>query len=176
MTTPESVDEMLALITTATNRLGEDVGAALDEDTTPDIAVILLYRIREARKALAELEASVEGTAAGRMPSSKPLQVGTLIAERKGGAIRKQWEHDRVAWDVIRARLATENDGQVPSDAEMATAVLVRDALLNCAQISGWRTTQLRPLGLDPDRYATVERGRRTVHVTAAIPDDLPAA
>jgi len=179
--TPPDVDDVKALddlgatltdLAEAVARLSDDVPAALDVDDSSEAVVRLLADLREQRKQLAEMEAYVEAAAVKRLKYGQQ-QVGEFIAEVKGGKDRKSWQHDDLAWAVCRPIAVNENTGEVVT--EIAEIIdQVRSRLLNCAQVSGWRVTQLRPLGIDPERYCESTPGRKTVQVTPAI--EGPAA
>ena len=152
---------------TAITDLADDVPAALDVDDTTEAVVSLLHDLREQRKALAQMEAYVEAAAVKRLKYGQQ-QVGEFIAEVKGGKDRRAWQHDDLAWAVCRPLAVNENTGEVVTEiAEIIDQVRAR--LLNCAAVSYWRTTQLKPLGINPDDYSESTPGRRTVTVTSAI-------
>jgi hypothetical protein len=174
--TPPDVDDVKALddlgatltdLAEAVARLSDDVPAALDVDDSSEAVVRLLADLREQRKQLAEMEAYVEAAAVKRLKYGQQ-QVGDFIAEVKGGKDRKAWRHDDLAWAVCRPLAVNENTGEVVT--EIAEIIdQVRSRLLNCAAVSYWRTTQLKPLGINPDDYSESTPGRRTVTVTSAI-------
>lgn len=163
---PTALEADFAELHHAIGRLSEDTPARLDQDDTADAACLLLWDLREARKRLAEIEAFVEAHTARRL-SRRRTEVAGFVAEVKGGNDRKAWQHDKLAWDVCRP-LAVDATGTV-DDAAAVLIGLVRDRFLNCASIAYWRAGQLRQLGLDPDDYADVTRGRRTVALTPAV-------
>lgn len=147
-------------------RLNEDSMHRLDQADDDLAALELLFDLREARQKLAEIEASVEAVAAQRMAAPKVEWPG-FVAERKGGADRKSWEHDRLAWAVVHP-LCVDVNGET-DDTAAALVAQVRDRLLNCAAVSYWRVTQLRQLGLNPSDYCSTTTGRRTVHVQRVV-------
>jgi len=146
----------------AITRLSEDVPAHLDLFDSAEAACMLLFDLRETRKRLADLEAYVEAEAARRMPGPE-LRFEGFVAERKGGQDRRQWRHDELAWAVLRP-LVVDSNGEVDESAAELVG-MVRDRLLECAQVSGWRLTKLKPLGIEPSDYCETTTGRRTVHV-----------
>lgn len=157
-----TLNELAAAVT----RLSDDVPAALDVDDSIDAVVRLLADLREQRKALAEIEAYVEAAAVKRLPYGQ-TRVGDLIADVKGGADRKVWEHDRLTWAVCESMTVDQNGERVPEIVEIVNEV--RSRILNCASVAYWRTNQLRPLGIDPDRYSVKTPGRRTVRLIDAL-------
>lgn len=166
----DSLDTAFADLQRVTSRLSEDVPLHLDSHDDVESALLLLHALRGARQALASVEAFVEAEAADRMPAREYRWSG-YVAERKGGQDRKNWRHDDVAWAVVRPLVVNETTGEVDQDrAQLVGAV--RDRLLNCAQVSGWRVNQLRPLGIEPGDYCETSTGRRTVHVRLDVEDD----
>lgn len=165
---PLALEEDFAQLARLLDRLNEDSGARLAQADDDLAALELLFDLRESRKKLAEIEAAVEATAAQRMGRQRVEWPG-FIAERKGGLDRKHWRNDDVAWAVIKP-LAVDANGEY-DDAAVSLISQARDRLVNCAQITGWRVTQLRPLGIDPEQYCEVTTGRRTVMVSRAVAD-----
>lgn len=157
----------LALIEGATKRLGEAIPAALDVDTRPEPAVELLATVRGLRKGLADLEAWLEGECVTRLHYGQQ-RLGEYVAEVRGGKDRREWRHDDLAWAVVRDVCVDTSTGEIVPEARQIVDE-VRSRLLNCAQISGWRVLQLRPLGIEADDYCTCTPGRRTVQVTPAV-------
>ena len=155
---PDPIQDALDLITTGTESLGREVA---DDTTDPQEAVSRLHRIRAARKALAEVEAYVESHTVPLLDYGKQ-EVGPWLVEIRGGAKRNEWDHDRLAWDATRDLALI--DGAI-EDERAAVVDLVRSRLMNCARLE-WRMTPLKELGLNPNDYATVTYGRRTVQVT----------
>lgn len=182
MTPPDIEDEgalntlaqTLLALSSSISDLADDVPAALDVDDSTTAVVELLHDLREERKRLAEMEAYVEACAVKRLKYGQQ-QVGDFIAEVKGGKDRKAWRHDDLAWAVCRPLAVNEDTGEVVT--EIAEIIdQVRSRLLNCAAVSYWRTTQLKPLGINPDDFCESAAGRKTVTVTPAIDaEPLPA-
>ena len=69
---------------------------------------------------------------------------------------RKDWKHKEVA-----RRIAAQAAPRQPKAAER-----VADAIVESAGVSYWRVRELRGRGIEPDLYATVERGAPEVKVT----------
>lgn len=162
---PAALELDFQILYDALNRLSVDAPSRLDQADDDLAALELLFDLRESRKKLAEIEASVEAIAAQRMSAPKVEWPG-FIAERKGGLDRKHWEHDRLAWACIAD--LTQVDGVI-DDADAALVASVRDRLLNCAAISYWRTGQVKQLGIDPNDYCETTKGRRTVQVSRKV-------
>lgn len=165
----ESLDILFSLLARTTKALGEETTLHLDMFTDPEAAVILLLRLREARKELQTLEAAVEATSAERM-TGKELRFPGYVAERRGGWRRVSWQHDALAWRLIEDIAVDQRTGEVSEDIAAAVAVC-RDRILNAASIGSWRTTQLKPLGIDPDDFSESIQSRRTVEVRRAEAD-----
>jgi len=140
-------------------------GLDLDaNDRDVKFLVELLADIRASRSRLHGIEAVVESYAARAMTGNR-LELPGLLAERKGGAKRTDWDHMRLAGVVARRYATDVESGEVdPTLAELTEAV--SRWLLEFAAIQYWRAGKLREVGIDPDGYATVERGRRTVVIT----------
>lgn len=151
-------------------RLGDSVLGALDTDDTAESVVHLLAELRTQRKALADLEAFVEAAAVKRIPYSKaPQRIAGQVVEVRGGSSKwGAWRHDDLAWAVCRDIATDKETGEVvPEVAQIIDQA--RSALLNCASIAYWRTTQLKPLGIDAADYAERVPSRRTVSLTPAV-------
>lgn len=129
---------------------------------------VLLADVRDARQALHKFEASVEAATARAMTGNRlELPALGIVAERKGGSKRTEWDHLRLAGVVARSYATDTDTGEVDSTlAEVAEHV--SGWLLQFAAVSYWRAGKLREVGVDPDGYATVERGRRTVQIYRA--------
>jgi len=128
--------------------------------------VVLLADLRDARQKLHQLESIVEAATARAM-TDKRLELPALgiLAERKGGSVYTRWDHPRVAAQVARRYAVDAQSGEIDETlAEVAEHLATW--LLDVAHVDYWRTTALRAIGLNPDTYATKERGRRTVHIT----------
>lgn len=164
---PFALEDDFRTLNDAVTRLSEDIPTRLDA-TAGDLeaAVLLLADLREARKRLAQVEAYTEAETVRRM-RRRNAEVSGFLVERKGGTKRTDWQHDRLAWAVVRD-LAVDGAGVV-DDAALDLIGKVRDRLVNAAGITYWRSTQLRPLGIDPGDYSTAERGRYTIHLTPAV-------
>jgi hypothetical protein len=125
----------------------------------------LLYALREQRIRLAELEATVEAKAARAMGSVDRIEWDGYCAERKGGMVRKHWDHKLLAAKVTERNYTDPDTGVInAADENLATEVV--SELLRAAAISYWRVSVLRQMGVDYDDAVETERGRRTVHVT----------
>jgi hypothetical protein len=125
----------------------------------------LLYALREQRIRLAELEATVEAKAARSMGPADRIEWDGYYAERKGGMVRKHWDHKLLAAKVTEQIYTDPETGEIDAVAQDLTTEVVAE-LLAAAAISYWRTTVLRSIGVDYDDAVETERGRRTVHVT----------
>lgn len=154
------------------------VNAAIDDFETQHLLgthqqdwkamVELLADIRDTRQRLHQLEAVVEALCAAIMTDNRlELPALGLLAERHGGKRRTSWDHSRLAGVVARTYATDETSGELdPTLAEVSEAVTSH--LLQFAHVDYWRAGVLRSAGIDPDGYATVERGRSTVQITRA--------
>jgi hypothetical protein len=125
----------------------------------------LLYALREQRIRLAEIEATVEAKAARSMGPADHIEWDGYYAERKGGMVRKHWNHGLLAAKVLQQTCTDPETGEIDVANEEAAQDVVSE-LLRAAAISYWRTTVLRSMGINYDDAVETERGRRTVHVT----------
>ena len=125
----------------------------------------LLYALREQRIRLAELEATVEAKAARAMGPADRIEWDGYCAERKGGMVRKHWDHKLLAAKVTEQTYTDPNTGEIDTVAQDLTTEVVSE-MLCAAAIQYWRTTVLRSMGVNYDDAVETERGRRTVHVT----------
>jgi hypothetical protein len=153
--------------------LGDDI-RTLDEalpDVLDNIAsnqprlCELLYALRAQRIRLAELEATVEAKAARSMGRADRIEWAGYYAERKGGGVRKHWDHKLLAARVTERNYTNAETGEIDATAQDLTTEVVNE-LLDAAAIQYWRTTVLRSMGVNYDGAVETERGRRTVHVT----------
>jgi len=125
----------------------------------------LLYALREQRIRLAELEATVEAKAARSMGPADHIEWDGYYAERKGGMVRKHWDHKMLAARVTQARCTSDVTGEIDEDYYRDGYEVVSE-VLRAAAISYWRVSVLRQMGVNYDDAVETERGRRTVHVT----------
>jgi len=125
----------------------------------------LLHALREQRIRLTELEATVEAKAARAMGPADHIEWDGYYAERKGGMIRKHWDHKMLAARVTQARCTSDVTGEIDEDYYRDGYEVVSE-VLRAAAISYWRVSVLRQMGVNYDDAVETERGRRTVHVT----------
>src|SRR5664279_359935 len=125
----------------------------------------LLYALREQRIRLAELEATVEAKAARAMGPADRIEWDGYYAERKGGMVRKHWDHKMLAARVTQAHCTSDITGEIDEEFYRDGFDAVSE-VLRAAAVSYWRTTVLRSMGVNYDDAVETERGRRTVHVT----------
>jgi len=125
----------------------------------------LLYALREQRIRLAELEATVEAKAARAMGPADRIEWDGYCAERKGGMVRKHWDHKLLAAKVTEQNYTDPDTGEIDTVAQDLTTEVVSE-MLRAAAIQYWRVSVLRSMGVNYDDAVETERGRRTVHVT----------
>ena len=125
----------------------------------------LLYALREQRIRLAELEATVEAKAARSMGPADRIEWNGYCAERKGGMVRKHWDHKLLAAKVTEQNYTDPDTGEIDTVAQDLTTEVVSE-VLRAAAIQYWRVSVLRSMGVNYDDAVETERGRRTVHVT----------
>src|SRR5664279_4378666 len=131
--------------------LDEDLPAVLDDIARNQPRLCeLLYALREQRIRLAELEATVEAKAARSMGPADRIEWDGYCAERKGGMVRKHWDHKLLAAKVTEQNYTDPNTGEIDESAQATTGEVV-DEVLHAAAISYWRTTILRSMGVNYD-------------------------
>lgn len=150
----------------ALDRLNLDLPNLLDDiaASQPQLCE-LLYALREQRIRLAELEATVEAKAARAMGPADRIEWDGYYAERKGGMVRKHWDHKLLAARVVEWSCTDVGTGEIGGVDEQLAMTIVSE-VLRAAAISYWRTSVLRSMGVPFDDAVETERGRRTVHVT----------
>lgn len=168
---PASVEFDFIELTHALKMLSDDVPLVLENDDDPEPAVLLLNDLRTARMQLQEIENYAQIEAIKRLKYGRN-EVAGFIAEVRGGKDRKEWRTDELAWECVREFTVNKTSGEI-DEADAALVGLVRDRLVNCARME-WRTTQLRPLGINPDDWSTSTPGRRTLSLIPAA-DEKPA-
>jgi len=150
----------------AIDALDEDLPAVLDDIAANQPRLCeLLYALREQRIRLAELEATVEAKAARSMGPADRIEWDGYYAERKGGMVRKHWDHKLLAAKVTEQNYTDPDTGEIDTVAQDLTTEVVSE-MLRAAAIQYWRVSVLRSMGVNYDDAVETERGRRTVHVT----------
>jgi len=153
-------------LTEAIDDVGTVVPDMLDDPTAHQPQVCeLLYALREQRIRLAELEATVEAKAARSMGPADRIEWDGYYAERKGGMVRKHWDHKLLAAKVTEQNYTDPDTGEIDTVAQDLTTEVVSE-MLRAAAIQYWRVSVLRSMGVNYDDAVETERGRRTVHVT----------
>lgn len=116
---------------------------------------------KEVVGAARDIDDALKAALADAMPSKTMVIDGGITLERKGGVIRKQWDHDLLASAVVRLAVVDPDSGEVLMP--YGPAQKIADELLACGHVDYWRAGELRARGLDPGQYCTEERGRSTV-------------
>lgn len=139
--------------------------ACMDSDsTTFEEAAELLHRIREARRALHQMENGFEhwlGMIKQDQRIRGPVQVagvGSVTVRKANSSVN--WDHSGLLVQVMHA-FASEHDGELPDTFEY------RDLIEKAAGIGYWRVGELEELGVDVSEYRTVTPGRWTVEIQA---------
>lgn len=146
----------------AADELNENLDTGLGQlDRDWETAASQLARLRHARQLLSTLENAYERFIGEHAPFGATELLGVGLVTVRRGSDRKQWDHDGLSRAVIDAHVIA-NEGVSPDPFD------VRDWLMDAAAISYWRTTKLKPLGIDVDDYCHKERGRLTVQIDAA--------
>src|SRR5664279_2333927 len=96
--------------------LDTDLPDVLDDIATNQPRLCeLLYALREQRIRLAELEATVEAKAARSMGRADRIEWAGYCAERKGGMVRKHWDHKLLAARVVEWSCTDVGTGEIGS-------------------------------------------------------------
>lgn len=152
----DSLRTALAGLSLAVPRWVEDI-----DGQDPVALVLLLDDLRSLRQELATVEAYAESQAARAMTVRKLELPDGRIAEKYAGKNRKDWRHDLVMgelWDLAVEVAAGDLDDAIGA---------FRTLVIQAAGLTYWRTTELRRLGIDVDKYCTVEGSRATVRIPA---------
>lgn len=140
------------------------VSETVDTDGMDPLGVLyLLADLRDLRVRLQQVEAVVEAAAAQSMTSDR-VEAPGLLAERKGGNVRKRWEHDRLAERVVTAAITDTTTGELAVEPDVAHGLVAE--VLACAAVSYWRVGALKARGVRFDDACETETGRRTVHIS----------
>lgn len=155
------------------------IDAARDLAMRPDPAVTLGELVVELRMAkdiarmATELVYATEATLAAAMPDRQVVLQGITLV--RGKQTRRKYDApDLVAgqvrrwalenWSLDQARQnGTGEIAEVPVEVLRAAEEVTR-ALMVAARLE-FRTNALRDMGIEPDRYSTVEHGRPTVQL-----------
>lgn len=138
-------------LTEALSQLDKLPDADLEGPDT-DVAEAL-HLVTEIRHRLGEVEATIQAALVGRI-RVEDATVGRYRLERRGGAIRKRWQSDRVFSDLVRRANVDAATGEVLDDTAARERLIA--AVTECVPLTGslgWRTRALRAWGIDPDDY-----------------------
>lgn len=166
---PYSLEQDFADLSRLTAKLTADITARLAQDPDTESACLLLLDLREARKALHDLEATVEAEAAQRH-RGRELRFEGYVAEFRGGRRPADWQLGELTWRLIQPWAVDQQTGEV----DPITAVkldAVRERLLEAYAVTP-RTTKLREFGIDPDEFCTYVDSRRTVTVRRDVAEE----
>jgi hypothetical protein len=128
-----------------------------------------LDRVRELRKALSDLERSIEQIIVDLMDSKTETVDGLGTLERKRGTDRKAWQSEELLIRLVRDAVDPEGTGELPDPVEVLTSVV--QMVTECMPVTpsmGWRVTALRARGIDPDEWAETKPGRTSVQIHKA--------
>lgn len=119
-----------------------------------------LARIREYRKAVADVERHIEDYVAQLMPQDQVNLDDWLTLERRSGKTRRQWQSVELLRHLVGDQLIDARTGEC-----------VWDRLVACLPLTGslsWRAGALREHGVDPGDWCEESAARTTVSVKAA--------
>ena len=132
-----------------------------------DGVVQLLAELRAHAEVLGQITDDARRAVANRLGKGKHHVAGFQVEVKSGGGW-SDWQHDKLAWRVLRDIAVDPDTGEVV--AEVADIVdQVRSRLLNAAGIAYWRTGQLGPLGIDVSEFAQWKPAKRGVVLTKDV-------
>ena len=124
-----------------------------------------LYAIRSQIAALRLREGELVDRLAAEMETDKLEVEGIGVFERRRKADRKQWKHDELRSELMRAvrdgraKRVDNETGEIIDEDPTEQAFRV---VFECARPE-WRVTALRSYDINPDEYAEVTRGGYSV-------------
>lgn len=148
--------------------LSHDLAEILD-DLHEIEALDALSEVRQARVALAQIEASLERRAA-KVMTGNLIEWPGGVAERRFGKDRKAWQHDELIREVTSHIAREAAVDKTSGELDDMLAALIQDAVAVFAATHRpeWRVTALKQLGIDPDEFCEAIPGRTTVVLTPA--------
>lgn len=165
---PVDMPDLLEDWRTTIEYLDECRAALAEAGDTPRLA-FGLDRVRELRRALADLERDIEGSVAELMDSKTETVDGLGTLERRRGTDRKAWDSVDLLHRIVRQAVDPEGTGELRADPQVLEDIL--DAIEACVPITGslgWRVTALKARGFDPDEYCESKPGRTSVQIHKA--------
>lgn len=136
----------------------------------PDVQglAFMLAHVREAKRKLSDAEKMVEDELVKSMAGKEETVEGLGVITMRSGAQRKGWDHDsliRALPHAIGPKVVPEFLIDKETGEEYSGLSVVADLLteLRKATSFSWKTTGLRPLGIDPDQFCETTWGRKTV-------------
>jgi len=117
----------------------------------------LVYGLDGLRVLIADLQIlcrAVEDDAVRLLPHKREVLDG-VVAERRSGTQRKEWDDDGIVREIV-------NKAEFDHPLELAQEIL------KAAGVGYWRVTQLRALGIRVDDYCDKVDGRATLQLTKA--------
>src|SRR5215217_8280755 len=120
-----------------------------------------LFATRSQIAALKLREGELADRLAAEMPTDRLEVQGIGVFERRRKADRKQWKHDELRSELIRAVRDGRAKNVDPETGEIIEEDPTEQAfrvIFDCARPE-WRIRPLRQLSIDPDEYAAVTYG-----------------
>ena len=150
----------VGLLRMAVESLSQFLPAWLEEIDGELPALYALADVREARQALAQVEAELEREAAKRM-GSEPVEQPDLYAVKRKSKDRKEWRWDDLVRSVVSPVAVDPGTGEVQPGAFEAA-----HELQECIGFSYARVGALKARGLAADEFCTSVPGRVSVTVS----------
>lgn len=130
----------------------------LESAPSIEVAARLLVAVQELRRLFAVTEDELHAFLCDVLPSGGTTVDGVGYVAKKKGTTRTAWDHDELLRRVVAAardeRLVNETTGEYEA-AEEAVARVIAE----CAGISYWKVTALRPRGIDVDEFCEKSYG-----------------
>lgn len=132
--------------------LDQEMQVAVDDGDVEELADLHI-KLSEAKRHLNEIARFVEEGLAEVMPDEIVELPGMPPLQRRFGASRKNWDSDSL-FNTIRRDSEDWDD----------FADKIRAAVPFTGSL-GWRVTELKKLGIDPDEYCESKPGRVSVQI-----------
>ena len=137
-----------------------------DRAEDPNEVARHLISMVDAKRDLGWIQTELQALFVKLMGDRTELIVDGRTVEKKQGATRKTWQHDKIAATVLsrlRDLSIDEDTGEVTLTPEEAI-----EGIMKFGHIDYWRVTDLRELDINADLYCEVKEGDPSVIVRKA--------
>lgn len=148
------------------NDLNPEAANACDTGDVEELAH-LHVALTKTRQQLATICSTVEAALADVMTDKRLDLDGLPPLERRQGATRKAWDHDRLVPLVVRLALDPDGTGEFPTDPVdvMDRVVGMLTKVYPFTPSTNPRVGELRALDIDPDEWCETSPGRVSVQI-----------